>query len=81
MRLTRELLHPKGIGHQGHSYRQLKLLGVPIPPEKGWLSRLIGTEITQEKYAEFVRLGQRQTKAERKQDEQERQPPLPDLFA
>lgn len=54
MRLTREMLHPNGCSH---TRAQMEALGVQWPPEKGWLSRLVGTEISEDRYAEFVRLG------------------------
>ncbi len=57
MKLTRENLHPKGFVHQGYNRMQLAALGVKWPPEKGWLSKLVGTEIPDEQYQRFLSLG------------------------
>ncbi len=65
MTLTKQLLHPAG--SNGHNAKQLAVLGVKWPPAKGWLKKLIGTQISEERYAEFVSLGRRrikETKAE-----------------
>lgn len=47
MKITREWVHEfgtvNGIG-ASWSQKQLAILGVPWPPKKGWLSRLIGTD-------------------------------------
>jgi ribonuclease HI len=54
VRLTRENLHAlSGSPSQdGFTRKQIKLLGFPYPPPKGWLSSLIGTEIDQALYEE-----------------------------
>lgn len=79
MKLTRELLHLKG---DGHTRAQLQVLGVEWPPEKGWLSRMIGTEISTERYQEFVKLGQH-TRRVQKMKEPATRPTgnYPELFA
>lgn len=74
MKLTRENLHPHN--HCGHTRKQLELLGVAWPPEKGWLSKLIGSTIPDERYAQFVAL----SKAGKKKAKEPRAP-QPDLFA
>jgi ribonuclease HI len=43
--------------------RQLALFGMKGPPSKGWRKRLIGMEITEEKYREFVALRKQQKEA------------------
>lgn len=73
MKLTRELLHPKN--HCGHTRKQLELLGVSWPPEKGWLTRLIGTEIPAARYAQFVALSRAGKRREPRIERHE-----PDLF-
>lgn len=45
----------------GWTARQLKLLGVSWPPQKGWLSQLEGTEISEDDAREFERLSHRGT--------------------
>lgn len=57
MKLTRENLHPKGFVHQGYNRDQLAVLGVSWPARKGWLSKLVGTEIPDERYELFLTLG------------------------
>lgn len=34
--------------------RQCKILGVSWSPEKGWLKQLIGTQITEAKYNQYI---------------------------
>lgn len=82
MKLTRENLHPKGFVHQGYNRHQLAILGVSLPVEKGWLSKLVGKEISETDYAEFVRLGTA-TRREQKKSHPATRPPrdYPDLFA
>ena len=49
MRITREFMFSCSTnGHGGWNKDQLALLGVNWPPEKGWLGRLIGTEVHDE---------------------------------
>lgn len=61
MILTRALINAGKTKAGGITKRQAIILGTPMPtkgfPAKGWTSRLIGTEITEEAYAEYVRLG------------------------
>jgi hypothetical protein len=44
--ITHEWLHQHGKSGCGWPNQQLRILGVPANPQKGWLSRLIGTTIT-----------------------------------
>lgn len=55
--LTKENLHPKGL-HQGYNKLQLHFLGLNWPPERGWLKKLIGTEIMELDYERFIRAGE-----------------------
>lgn len=56
MILTRELLHQACTKKDGFTRAQVESLGITWPPKKGWLSGMIGKEVTEEQYAEFVRL-------------------------
>lgn len=46
MKLTRELIHSVATSHVGFNRFQLSILGVQWPPKKGWLSNLVGKEIS-----------------------------------
>ena len=52
--LTKQLiedgLSPKG----GYNRKQLAILGVDWPPQKGWKNALIGTLVTQKQYQDFL---------------------------
>lgn len=50
MKLTFEILHSAGKGGIGFNWHQLRVLGVPWPPPRGWLQALIGTEIDDRKW-------------------------------
>ncbi len=57
MILTQELIHRASTtGESGWNYHQLKLLGVPWPPKKGWISKLVGKEITDEVWEQVQNL-------------------------
>lgn len=56
MILTREAIHAAASQGGGWSRAQLSLLGVSWPPQRGWLSRLIGTAIPDGTYAQFLAL-------------------------
>ena len=56
MRLTFENLHSAGQAGIGFNWHQLRVLGVPWPPRKGWLTALIGTEIDDRKWAVVLAL-------------------------
>src|ERR1017187_9194056 len=59
MILNREILHEAGRSGCGFNYHQLKLLGVPLPPKKGWLSALIGTEVSDETWQQVLQFKDR----------------------
>lgn len=64
MKLTHQIIHSAGTAGIGFNYQQLRILGVKWPPRKGWLSKLIGTEIPADKWELVVRLkGVRNKKA------------------
>ncbi len=54
MILTSNNLHAGGRSGVGFNRKQLEVLGVEWPPKKGWLRALVGTEISEEQYAEFL---------------------------
>lgn len=54
MKLTRANIHAV-LNNGAVNAKQLKLLGIAWPPQKGWLSQLIGKEISQ---ADYDKLGQ-----------------------
>ena len=54
MKLTREILHSAGTNGIGFNRQQLILLGVQWPPVKGWLTRLIGREISDETWQKVL---------------------------
>ncbi|RUR71073.1 hypothetical protein EJP67_28865 [Variovorax guangxiensis] len=64
MRLTEELLD-KGIGCTGgHSREQLAILGVDWPLVSGWKKALLSREVSEEDFAEFVRLAKRDSEGD-----------------
>ena len=56
MKLTRENIHAAGSSGTGFNRGQLAVLGIEWPPKKGWLTQLIGTEVSDEKYKKFMDL-------------------------
>jgi hypothetical protein len=58
MKLTHENLHAaSSSGYDGFTKAQLLELGISWPPKKGWLSSLIGREISDESYDRFCAAG------------------------
>jgi hypothetical protein len=64
-KITREWVHQYGIGEEvapnglkraGWTAKQLKTIGVPWPPKKGWLTAKLDTYITDEQRQEFENL-------------------------
>lgn len=56
MNLTREILHSAGTSNCGFNREQLYLLGVDWPPVKGWLSGLVGREVSDETWQMVLQL-------------------------
>ena len=56
MTLTHENLHAVATSGKGFNKAQLQLLLGTSFPKRGWLKRLIGTDITDELYAEVLAL-------------------------
>ncbi len=54
MKLTHSLIHSAGRSGVGFNYHQLKVLGIHWPPKKGWLSSLIGKDISDEQWKLIV---------------------------
>lgn len=65
MKLTREIIHSAGTLGMGFNRHQLALLGVKWPPKKGWLSRLVGTEVSDDVWEKVMRLKSVRRKHER----------------
>ena len=63
MTLTFQNIHALATKGMGFNSSQLFLLCGTTKPQKGWLSRLIGTEISNERYAEVLAMkGPRRSK-------------------
>lgn len=58
MLITREWIKKHGTGENGWTRKQLVVLGVQWPPEKGWLSTLVGRWIDADVAQAFERLGE-----------------------
>lgn len=54
--ITRKFLLSGMTGECGINYSQLKILGIEIPPEKGWKERVIGKEISKQEAELFLSL-------------------------
>ena len=59
MLLTKEMLAQGASDRGGHSRRQVEILGGGWPTTCGWQKALIGREISDEAFAEFVALAKR----------------------
>jgi hypothetical protein len=62
VKLTRERLMT-GLNCGAPNRRQLELLGMAWPPSSGWRHRLIGRDIAEETYREFVALRKQKKRA------------------
>lgn len=56
MIITERLLKQAISSNGSYSYKQMKLMGLSVPPKKGWQKKLVGLEITLEAAAELVGL-------------------------
>lgn len=56
MEITEELLAAGASKRGGFSKRQVELLGIAWPPQRGWKKSIIGNTISEEAAEEFVRL-------------------------
>jgi len=56
MKLTREMIQSGASIAGGWNRAQLTVLGVSWPPKKGWAKALAGTEISEDAYAQFLKL-------------------------
>lgn len=56
MILTKENIEAGSTSGVSYTRRQLEALGVAWPPVHGWKAGLIGKTISDEKYAEFMRM-------------------------
>jgi len=56
MKLTHQNIHAAGYSGCGFNSDQLAILGIQWPPKKGWLSRLIGTDLPDADYQRLYEL-------------------------
>ena len=54
--LTRERLLSSSTNKGGFNWHQLQILGVEWPPKQGWLSDLLGTEVSNQRWELFFKL-------------------------
>jgi hypothetical protein len=80
MRLTNDLIVAGFSDGEGVTRQQIELLGVEYPPKSGWKKRLIGTEISQEKYDFFIKLRNSSKKRQKKSAEKQIKQQNLDLF-
>jgi len=52
--LTKQMIEEGLSSKGGYNKKQLEILGVEWPPQKGWKSALIGTIISQKQYQNFL---------------------------
>ena len=50
------------VSHKCWSRQQFIILGVPFPPERGWLKRMEGKFVTNDAYQELVKISERAKK-------------------
>ena len=62
MILSRASINAFQVSHKCWSRKQFALLGVPFPPEKGWLKRMEGKFITDATHQELVRISEKAKK-------------------
>ena len=53
MKLTRTHIEDAKTAKGGYTARQLRAVGVPWPPPRGWKKKLIGKEVTEYQYQQF----------------------------
>ncbi len=56
MKLTHQMLHDAATNYGGWNKKQLAVLKVGWPAKKGWLSKLVGSEITDEDWNRLLSL-------------------------
>ena len=56
MILSRRILNTLQVSHKCWSRAQYTLLGVPFPPEKGWLKRMEGKLISDTTYQQLLKI-------------------------
>lgn len=52
--LTKQMIEEGISSKGGYNKKQLEILGVEWPPQKGWKSALIGTMISKKQYQNFL---------------------------
>lgn len=61
--LDAQSLHALATNGCGFSRKQVEAFGISYPPKKGWVTRLIGTEISEEKYEQILQLNRQLVRA------------------
>lgn len=64
--LTDNLIRAGQTNNGGWNKKQLHLLGISWPPTKGWKLKVIGQEITEEHYEEFLSLKNKRFKKKKR---------------
>lgn len=52
--LTKELIERGKSSNGGWNKRQLAIFGLSYPLDRGWINRLVGREVTDKRYADFL---------------------------
>lgn len=66
MKITKEILEQGKSKRGAWSTKQLKLLGVKWPRTRGWMERLIGTDVPDERVARYLELKDAHLKSKQK---------------
>lgn len=62
MILTHEMLQDAKTPAGGYNKAQLAILGIEWPPKKGWPRKLVGKEVSEELWSQFVALSEKHHK-------------------
>jgi hypothetical protein len=76
MKLTRENLHKLSTKADGFTKRQVEMLGFKWPPSKGWLSSLIGTEMSESFFNDVKAAGSKPKQPMKLTPERNREPDI-----
>lgn len=75
MKITRNFINKGASYQEGHNYsgwnsEQIKILGLNFPLKKGWISSVLGKEISEEEAKKFIELRGKSIKATKKEAQQ-----------
>lgn len=51
--LTERMIREQGTGGMEFTYAQMETMGVPVPPTRGWLKKLIGKRVSRKTWRKF----------------------------